>query len=123
MNRIYLTPDGAEHLASLLALEARKCLFSVVRTLEAEKGCTSVETTSAHLSNIQLAENKQNRVTHGLAGLNPVRAENKRDALSANGEESPKRLYITSRDARHPHVCDCEAELRQIESEKGERDA
>lgn len=36
MNRIYLTPDGAEHLASLLALEARKCLFSVVRTLEAE---------------------------------------------------------------------------------------
>lgn len=94
VTRLDMTADVAAHLASLLAIEARHRMAGVVGTL----------------FNIQLAENKQNRVTRGLAGLNPVRAENKQNALARrqSQSQSQKRLYITSRDARHPHFCDCD---------------
>ena len=46
--RLDMAPDVAQHLASLLAVEARHRLAGVVRTLEAKNGCTSVVPTSAH---------------------------------------------------------------------------
>ncbi len=67
LSRLDMAPDVAQHLASLLAVEARHRLAGVVRTLEAENSqlyvgqrlpdycaaaaenaCTSVVPTSAH---------------------------------------------------------------------------
>lgn len=48
LSRLDMSADVAQHLASLLAVEARHRLAGVVRTLEAENSLMSVEPTSAH---------------------------------------------------------------------------
>ena len=51
LSRLDMTADVAQHLASLLAVEARHRLAGVVAGLNpvrAENACTSVEPTSAH---------------------------------------------------------------------------
>ena len=48
LNRLDMAPDVAQHLASLLAIEARHRLTGVVRTLEAENGSHAVVRSGAH---------------------------------------------------------------------------
>ncbi len=48
LSRLDMAPDVAEHLASLLAVEARHRLAGVVRTLGVENACASVQPTSDH---------------------------------------------------------------------------
>jgi len=43
LSRLEMAPDVAQHLASLLAVEARQRLAGVVRTLEAENSSIRVE--------------------------------------------------------------------------------
>ena len=48
LSRLDMAPDVAEHLASLLAVEARARMTSVVRTLETENGSHAVLRGDAH---------------------------------------------------------------------------
>lgn len=48
LSRLDMAPDVAQHLASLLAVEARHRLAGVVRTLTAENSSTSVVRSGTH---------------------------------------------------------------------------
>ncbi|HVY32587.1 MAG TPA: hypothetical protein VHB79_38885 [Polyangiaceae bacterium] len=72
LSRLDMAPEVAQHLASLLAVEARHRMAGVVR---------------------ELVETRQT----GDDGFNPVRAENKPNALTVR--RSQKRLYVGSTDA------------------------
>lgn len=48
VSRLDLTPEGAEHFASLIAIEARARVAGVVRTLSGENGSRAVELREQH---------------------------------------------------------------------------
>ena len=66
VSRLDLTPDVAEHFASLIAIEARAHLTGVVRTLEAQNLDVSP---SRHRAAMRIAGNSN--APHGDAHIHP----------------------------------------------------
>jgi hypothetical protein len=67
VSRLDMTPEVAQHLASLLAVEARQRLLGVVRTLEAKNSQLYVGDSVVHTLKTSVRENSQLYVGQSMA--------------------------------------------------------